>query len=369
MLFVKHPGTPVGDDCGSSDHDVDAGTTPDAGVDVDVPEDAGFAADAGSGCDSEPGEAITMIVQPRFFAGEDGARFAFLMVTPGFPEVIPARASVFRDLALETAPALQIRERLVQDEALGYQCRERAGGCAPSGSYHDPVGQGDGVRVPDPPPVLPEPDDAARIDTVGAYEVARLTIATVTELAAWLDDAGYVYTVDDLAALEPYVSDGWTVIAVRVAAEPGYRGGLEPLAFTYPGTEIRVPVGVSRVVGAPGEMQLTVYVAAEGRYDVPGGTVRYAEDTPVGRAQFLTRTDLWIDLTLGADADPVAERHPSDAGVREVEILEQIVRIPVNRCPDEDIGPCSDCAAHGGPGGGGLALFGLCALALLRRRR
>jgi MYXO-CTERM domain-containing protein len=387
VLLLKRADVVIGEDCPPPPIEPDAGADdagapdaglPDGGVTDAGTADAGAIADAGAPqCEEIRGDAITMVVQPRFSFGEGGARFALLMVTPSWPIVSLESEGLFQDLARATAPAVDVEAVYIEDESLGYQCSDPkwnsgSGGCAPGDGYWD---YDDDEWVPPSPtdPELPDPDDAAAIDTIGAYEVARLTVADTTQLGTWLDDNGYLYTAADLAAAQPYIDQGWTVVAVRVAYDVALEGGLDPLAFTWPGSELRLPVAISRQP-APAETRLTVYVSAEGRYDFPGASVPYAQPTGMSGTSFLTRNNLWVDLSLDADGDPIAV--PATGTEREYVTVEQEIRIPSSDCPDPPARSSSnndewgcDCTIDQPPSPGGLLLISMCALFLLRRRR
>ncbi len=358
VLIIKRTQT-IGQTC---DPPADAGAGSDAGAGDAGPADAGMAdagpadagPDAGWPCQPIEGDAITMVVQPRFQIGADGAAFALLMVTPSPPVIQLAAPSLFRDLALATAPEPVVVPNYIEDASLGYQCSDPkwsygspGGGCVPAESGH--WDYGNDYELPDPTPVdLPDPDDAVVISTLGAYQIARLTLSEPGELASWLDTYGYQYGQADLDAIAPYIAGGWTVVAVRVITDAPVNGGLEPLSLTWAGTEIRLPLAVSRQP-APAEEWLTVYVAADGRYDFPGGDVSYAEASRMAGTTFLTRTQLWADLSLGTDADPVAFAVAGNPTYRDTVEVTQDIRIPSSKCPPP---PPPPAGADSGDAGG-----------------
>lgn len=382
VLFVERTNWPIGLDCsappapdaGPSD---DAGT-PDAGVPDAGTDDAGAGdgdggtPDAGPSCATIYGDAITMVVQPRFFAGEGGSHFALLMVTPAAPVVELAAANTFDRLRAGTVAIETTTTTYVEDSSLGYQCHDPAfsgGGCGGS-SYSDYPSPQDPVWPTDARP----PGDETELQTVGPYDVATLAATDTAALAAWLDTNGFEYGSADLEAVRPYMELGWRVIAVRVHQETAVdSGALQPLSFTYPGSEMRLPLGISRQAGG-GQLVLSVYIAAAGRYDLPEAYVPYAKRTSLGGTAFLTRNDLFADLSRGPDLDPIATRVPGDPQFHQENLREIEVRIPSSHCPprDRDEDPICGCRT-GGPRGlpddlGMLLLFGLC-VALLRRRR
>lgn len=392
VLLIKHDDVVIRSECGGTDAGSQDGGLTDASVGLD---DAGLGGntfdaspvsllDGGQGpsldagnvdagdppiCEEIRGEAITMIVQPEFTLGADGSRFALLMVTPSWPLVAVADRDILHDLAVATSPEVLVYESYIEDASLGYQCSDpkwNAQGCgggawSSSGSdwrppNSDPFPSGD-------PPQIPE------IQTIGAYEVARLNVGNTLELADWLGSFDYLYTDADLAATEPYIDMGWTIVAVRVRHDFGHHGGITPLSFSWAGSELRLPTGIS-VAPPPSESHLTVYVSAEQRYDFPQSNIPYAQPAGFGGGSFLTRNDMWVDLSLGADSDPIA--FASSGLERESVSVERVVRIPSSRCPQRESESESDdgcgCNVRGVPGVGSLLLLLVCVFGLRRRR-
>lgn len=397
VLLVKHNDVVIRSECSESDAGPtdagDAGTVPDASLpfsfqdtlDAGLPPDPsdGSVPDAGGeeppACEEIRGEAITMVVQPEFSIGEDGARFALLMVTPSWPIVAVADQDILHDLAVATSPQVFVQESFIEDVSLGYQCNDpkwnsgnsgnSGGGCGPGYSTTD-----DSWRPTVDEPTLDEEDpDVPIVETIGAYEVARLDVADTAELAEWLGEFSYLYSEDDLQATQPYIEEGWTVVAVRVRHDFGHHGGITPLSFSWAGSELRLPTGIS-VAPAPSESHLTVYVSADQRYDFPQSQISYAQPGDLGGRPFLTRSNIWVDLSLGAAGDPIA--FASSGEVRESVTVERVVRIPVSDCPrsksdndeDDDIWGCG-CNVREVPGIGSLLLLSLCAWGLRRRKK
>src|SRR3954470_16619518 len=83
VLLIKRHDVVIGDGCTGDAGPSDAGTA-DAGPDDAGPGDAG--------CEAIAGDAVTLMVQPRFSQLTTGARFAVLMVTPA-PPIVETRAS------------------------------------------------------------------------------------------------------------------------------------------------------------------------------------------------------------------------------------------------------------------------------------
>ena len=379
-------GTGGGGDAGTS---ADAGTTGDAGGagaadaggggGADASADAGLPADAGP-CQPRLGDTITMIVQPRFSTGPDGSHFALLMVTPRTPVVETAPLRTFEQLARTSAPDKIVQEHTVEDPALGYQCQDpkynTGGDQAGCGGTWDVSGGGTWS-----PPDLGggaaadagAADGYVPVQQIGSYQVAVLSAADTQELAAWLDQAGYRYGQSDLDALAPYLELGWIVTAVRVEAGASLDGGLDPLSFTYQGDQLRLPLGIAHQP-AGGHTAIKVYLAAEGRHELPGATLSYAGWTASMGEQplFLTASVLEADLSGTAADDPIAVRAATDAPYRDSYVVNREVRIPSSDCPAGPDGGGGCGCVLGGPGSsalGSLLLAAACAGFIFRRRR
>ena len=186
--------------------------------------------------------------------------------------------------------------------------------------------------------------DRSSLESVGPYDILRAHPTNRTELAQWLDQYSFTYATEDLDALAPYMLMGYTVVAARVKLEHSGNVALKPLALSWPGSEIRVPVALSaaRDQGAV----LTVYIAADGTYQFPSGTIRFSGPTSVMPYAYVTRSDLWINTMYPVD-DPVAV-HTTDENYQEIEDSYVDVKEPlVVDCEDHnDFGCCGDCNAR-----------------------
>jgi hypothetical protein len=369
VLFVHRANTCLPDggipdaaiDSGFPDGSVstDAPVTPfDAGVpppETFVPEDApidggtlddGGLPDAGT---TQCGDSVMMVVQPKFTLSTSGSTFALLYVTPAPPVMRLESPTTFDDLATATAPNIDTQIVEIPDPALGTQCagcggggEYEGGGCGGGfggGSWSPPSGSG-GVG-------------GSMIATIGPYEVATQQPTSRTDLATWLDELGYVYEASDLDALEPYITQGWSVVAVRISQTSSFTGGLQPLSMTWAGSEMTVPLRLAS------QASLTVYVAADHRYELPGAHVSFAGYTG---SSYVTRnevTDFSSDLT--------AYRADADDWHRDTMIVYQDEHVPVTKDCDDDQGCCQS-----GPGTTNGILWGSALLLLMwpgRRRR
>lgn len=373
VLLVKRHDVVIGAGCdgvdaGPQDGGVGDGGPADAGLDAD-PGDAGVGdggvggGDAGpgdAGCEVIPGDAVTLMLQPRFSrVTTTGAKFALLMVTPSRPIIETKSIYVFEELASVTAPKVIVHETRVQDPALGKVCGPDTGGCGIGAAETDPSWTPPGLGDAG----LGGSDGGYTVDTVGPYEVVRAQPADPAELQSWLSTLGYLTLPSDVDAVAPYITRGYTVVAIRVAVDGTPAGQLSPIALTWAGSELKLPTALGSSAVAT-----TVYIAGPGRFELPGAYVPFASRTSWGEEGFLTRNELVLDGDGNPDNDPIATRVVGDPEQRELrdEYVEK--RVPVNDCGDIGCG-CGECNARRPVRGDWLIVGGVVALTLRRRRR
>jgi hypothetical protein len=362
VLFVHRANTCV-PDAGIPDASLDAGmpvdapmAIPDASGPTAPPPDA-YVPDAGpSGDGGVPdagipdagttmcGDSVMMVVQPRFTIASRGSTFALLYVTPAPPVMRLESPNTFDDLATLTAPDIDTQIVEIPDPALGTRCP----GCGGGGDYNGGGCSFESNPSWDPPSGGGSGIGGSTIQTVGPYEVATRQPTSRAEVAKWLDDLGYLYTDQDLTALEPYFSHGWSVVAVRVSQQAAFSGGLEPLSMTWAGSDVTIPLRLAS------QSSLTVYIAGDHRYEVPNAHVSFAANTG---STFLTRNDV-SDLS----SDLTAYRASVDSYTHDVMVVYQDMHVPVTRC--EDQGCCQS-----GPGTTNGIMWGLALFTVVGRRK
>ena len=124
-----------------------------------------------------------------------------------------------------------------------------------------------------------------------------------------------------------------------------------------------------------GPEQLTVYVSAPTRYQMPTCTIRFARQTTGGDMAYLTRAEIVVDGTGSPDTDPVA-LPAFGAEYQEEKVVDQEKHVPVTDCSadyqDDNVGCCRECNARRSSARFDL-LFVVAAVALVlarpRRRR
>lgn len=360
----------AGLDGGPSDAGIADASIGDAGTGDAGTGDAGMP-DAGT-CTMIPGDAVTMIVQPHISTSNDGTRFAVLLVTPARP-IVELQGPIFDELATRTAPLIQTEIVEIKDPVYGTVCEEPepvacgggGGGCGGDwgngGDWWDPPGIGDAGLG----------DGGLVEEMIGPYQFVRAQPTSSAELAGWLDQLGYAYMQADLDAVAPYIDLGFHVVAIRVAIDRPLSENLTPIALTWPGNALRVPAALGHATGV-GPGRLTVYIAAEQKYVMPGAKVPYAQQTSISGMTFLTRNEIMLDQSKPVSADPIAV-HLDNLPEREVKVVVEEVRVPVevpcDREPDQDRGCCGDCNAKPRNRVDLLLIVGAVAFVLRRRRR
>ena len=357
VLLIQRQHVHVGQGCSApGDAGVDAGD--DAGP-VDAGVDDGGMPDAG--CEVIDGDAVTLVVQPRFSQVATGARFAVLMVTPTRPILEASRPSLFLELDEVTQSQIVEHVTRVEDPALGKTCVDDTG-CSYSAPEPDPYWT--------PPTVgdggLGGGGGGYTVDTVGPYEVLRAQPATTTELQDWLAANNYLTLPADLAAVAPYIARDYTVVAVRVPLVTTSEHELTPIALTWAGSELRLPVALGMPAGGTPH-ETTVYIAGPGRRELPGAEVSFAWRTVSGDAGFLTKNVVVLESD-GPEHDPVAISVPDvlDRGVTDIYTTK---RVPVVDCDVGCSAGCGECSAQRPVRGDWLIVTGVVILTLRRRRR
>ncbi|WP_051772983.1 DUF2330 domain-containing protein [Saccharothrix sp. NRRL B-16314] len=186
-------------------------------------------------------ESITLSVQARSAA----TQAAFLMPVPARARFEIADGELFTELDRISRPDVEVRRVTIDGDGAG----------APPGSDR-------GATVVD------------HVE-VGPYEVAQLAGTDATAVTQWLGEHDFTLPTALGGALEPYLAEGWLVVAVRLAPTSGsLSDGLPPMRLAF---ETDTPVYPMRLSAtAEGKQPLRLYVLADHRMDVsnpaPKGT-------------------------------------------------------------------------------------------------
>jgi hypothetical protein len=105
--------------------------------------------------------------------------------------------------------------------------------------------------------------------TLGPFEVSNLTATDAAALADWLAANGYKMSPGLAAAFQPYVTEGWYYVAVRLrpGTGEGLSGTLDPLRVTFASSQLVYPMRGS--ANAQGPESVTLYVLADHRVATP----------------------------------------------------------------------------------------------------
>jgi hypothetical protein len=165
----------------------------------------------------------------------------------------------------------------------------------------DGAGGSGGARAAAAPGAAPV-EVTQRVE-IGPYEVAQLTGSDPSAVAQWLTQNGFTLPANLETGLRPYLSEGWSLTAVRLTAGQSSLGGtLPPLRITFDTSE---PVYPMRLSGQASSAQaLRLYVLAEHRMDatspVQGRNLQlfFAGRDPA-RNTYVTRYDgQWVQPSL-----------------------------------------------------------------------
>lgn len=184
-----------------------------------------------------------------------------ILPTPAPAEVSLADPAVFRELDAITAPRAVVADHRWWPE-LGF------------GSPADGAGAAGGVDVL----------DQVRL---GPLDVTTLAATDGAALDAWLAERGFQLTPSVRGAIAPYVAEGWTFVAARLApdAAASFDGTLQPLRVTFPSDSLVYPMRMS--AAAQDTQRTRTYVLADGRTDRADATA----DLAAPQVRFAGRVD------------------------------------------------------------------------------
>src|SRR5262245_51462029 len=185
-----------------------------------------------------------IITSVQILSDKPGA--AVIFPIPGVPEVeVLPTDMLFNFLAEVTRPHERVEERLVWRRG-----GETAGGAAPGGV--NVLGQ----------------------EIVGGYSVARLQADDPHALQTWLDQHGYHAPEGAGPILQAYIAEGWSFVAVKLAADQNAAGALKPLRIAFDSPQIVYPMRLGAL--ADRQVDVLLYVLADHRMDIAGMETQYA---------------------------------------------------------------------------------------------
>jgi hypothetical protein len=180
-------------------------------------------------------ETVTM----QFAAETTATKAAWVMPVPGKADLTLGNAEAFTYLDEFTKP--EYRDVPLEGGGPG---GDRAAGAAPAAAAVEVTQQVE----------------------IGPYEVAQLTGTDSTAVAQWLAQNGFTLPANLETGLRPYLTEGWSLTAVRLTAGQGsLRGNLPPLRITFDTTKPVYPMRLSGQASSPQALRL--YVLADHRMD------------------------------------------------------------------------------------------------------
>ncbi|MEV6772838.1 DUF2330 domain-containing protein [Nocardia sp. NPDC051030] len=177
------------------------------------------------------GTTETILMRLALRSGGDRAALIVPTLTPA--TVTAGKSDTFTELTRLTAPEVVIDRRVESGGG------DRAGAAAPT----------------EAPTVL------ARVE-LGPLEATTLTGGDVTGIQRWLSDNGYVMRPEVIATLQPYLSEGWSFVAMRLTAT-ALSGELDPVRVSFASDRLVYPMRMSSA--ATRTQSVHLYVLAEHR--------------------------------------------------------------------------------------------------------
>ncbi|MEH1016938.1 DUF2330 domain-containing protein [Micromonospora sp. CPCC 206060] len=255
-------------------------------------------------------ESITLSVQAR----SEATQAAFLMPVPARARFEVADGKLFTELDRISRPDVEVRRVTVDGDGAGAPAQADRG--------------------------------ATVVDHVeiGPYEVAQLAGTDANAVSRWLGDNDFTLPAALEGALEPYLAEGWLIVAVRLAPTSGsISAGLPPMRLAF---ETDTPVYPMRLSAtAENRQPLRLYVLADHRMDISNpapqgsmpdltfaGEVKPDPQYPTLSAalvgpRFLTRYD--GEFTPAQITDDIRfTRSATDEPYRAVVIVREYVRSP-----------------------------------------
>ncbi|MGE0782154.1 DUF2330 domain-containing protein [Mycolicibacterium sp.] len=265
------------------------------------------------------GDTETVVMRLNLSSTADNA--ALVIPTPAPATVDAAPAEVFDELAELSAP----RVEPVRKWVIGW-----GGAAAPEGS----AGAAAGAPGAAGPTVLSQV-------RLGPLEATTLSGGDLDGLRKWLADNGYQLRPEISAGLQPYLREGWSVVAMRLTSQQPLAGPLAPVTLTFASDELVYPMRMSAQAQRPqtvviytlGEhrMQradpdaLSQYVDVDYAGDIAGRTDDPMLTELAGRGAFLTRTTTSIVEPAAITSDfrfaPAATDEPFQRVVYDYEYL------------------------------------------------
>jgi len=182
--------------------------------------------------------------------------FAWIVPVGSEPTLGLSTDELFQQLDWRTAPRFSLETETIGDCEIGY-----------GSSYWDYAVD---FSASSPPSAGPERGGTVEViseQEVGPYETVVLRAQSAEGLLDWLQKRNFDLPDDLDPVLTPYVADEAYFVAIRLLKDTDV-GALQPLALTYPGTELSVPIRLT-AIAATEDMRMRAFVFGR-RRSVPG---------------------------------------------------------------------------------------------------
>ncbi|MEV0095156.1 DUF2330 domain-containing protein [Streptomyces sp. NPDC050738] len=249
---------------------------------------------------------------------------AWIMPVPHRATVALGDRKLFDELEKITAPVHRTRTHFLPDDG--------------DWPFDDAHTSGDGA----PHAAASAPVHVVGRESLGPFDVARLTATDPSALGSWLRTNGFDLPAGLTADLQPYVDQKWEYVAIRLAPRQqgkALTGTLDPLALSFASDRLVYPMRLSR--RAKSQQSLGLYVLASHRMepkDWIGGmrpAVTYAgkvaSEGPVGQLAdgqtYLTAIDQTFPAPSRIDADHELTRMATDTPYQQVIYTDTLLKV------------------------------------------
>jgi hypothetical protein len=204
---------------------------------------------------------------------------AWIIPVPSLPKVQVTDQALFDELDRLSAPEITYKS-------------ERRGG----------FGLGAGAKAP-PPSV-----EVLKRKKVGVYDMAVLAGREGGALLDWLHIEGFALPDGLLPALDAYIADGWTFVAMRIApdVDQGEVFSAEPVWISFDSGQMVYPMRLTGVRDEP--LALRLYILADHRYELGGFAVEFADrlqvDAPDPKMNPILNREFYFTKLFDQDVTP-----------------------------------------------------------------
>ncbi|WP_329116676.1 DUF2330 domain-containing protein [Streptomyces sp. NBC_01465] len=250
---------------------------------------------------------------------------AWIMPVPHRASVTLGDRKLFDELEKITAPVHRTRTHFLPDDG--------------DWPFDGSSGSGDGApRATAPAPRV----QVVGRETLGPFDVARLTATDPAALGSWLHTNGFDLPAGLTADLRPYTALKWEYVAIRLAPQQQgtpLSGTLDPLALSFASDRLVYPMRLSR--RAKTEQYLSLYVLASHRMEPKGRiggmrpAVTYAgkvdSQGPVGQLaageSYLTALNQSFPVPSEIDGDHELTRTAADTPYQQVIYTDKLMTL------------------------------------------